>query len=92
MEALINTFLSHSSQNIDLTITIKGKTHYGKTSLTVLVSEGEINNPPPDIEITAEIMSRSRRTDLNKRLVRTSRKPSLPTLDEHKHFPLGPGE
>ena len=89
MEALINTFFSHAAQNIDLAITIKGKTHQGKTSLTVLVSEGEINKKSNDIEITAEIVSRPRRTD-PERLVPTNRKPPMPTLDEH--VPLEPDE
>ena len=39
MEALLNTFLTQSNQNIDLIITIKGKIDHEKTHLTVLVSE-----------------------------------------------------
>ena len=89
MEALINTFFSHAAQNIDLAITIKGKTHQGKTSLTVLVSEGEINKKSNDIEITAEIVSRPGWTDPES-LVPTKRKPPMPTLDEH--VPLEPDE
>ncbi len=83
MEALLNTFLTQSNQNIDLTITIKGKKDREKTYLTILVSEGMINKTYNDLEITAEIVSRPRRTELNKRVVmRPNRNPSLPTLDE----------
>ena len=75
MEALLNTFLTQSNQNIDLTITLKGKTEHGKTYLTVLVSEGVLKKPCNDIKITAEIDKR--------RVPRSNRIPSLPTLNEH---------
>lgn len=76
MEALLNTFLTQLNQNIDLSITIKGKkTDRGKTHLTVLVSEGVLNKPRNDIKITAEIDKR--------RAPRSNWIPSLPTLNEH---------
>lgn len=86
MEALLNTFLNQSNQNIDLSIIIKGKIRHNKMDLTVLVS-GEVLNK--NIEITTEIVSKPRRTEMDKRVVmRPNRKPSLPTLDEHEHFPV----
>jgi hypothetical protein len=82
MEALLNTFLTQSNQNIDLIITIKGKIDHEKTHLTVLVSEGVLNKPCNDIKITAEINKQ--------RVPRPNRSPSLPTLNEHA--PVGPDE
>ena len=82
MEALLNTFLTQSNQNIDLTITLKGKTEHGKTYLTVLVSEGVLKKPCNDIKITAEIDNRT--------FPRTSWTSSFPTLNEHA--PIGTGE
>lgn len=92
MEALLNAFLSQSDQTIDLTITIKGKIRHEKTHLTILVSGKVINKTHNNIEITTEIVSRPRRTERSKRVMRPSRKPTLPTLDEHERFPLGPDE
>ena len=82
MEALLNTFLTQSNQNIDLIITIKGKTDHKKTHLTVLVSEGVLNKTCNDIKITAEIDKR--------RVPRSNQSPSLPTLNEHA--PVGTDE
>ena len=82
MEALLNTFLTQSNQNIDLIITIKGKTDHEKTHLTVLISEGVLNKTSNDIKITAEIDKQ--------RVPRPNRSPSLPTLNEHA--PVGTDE
>ena len=82
MEALLDTFLSSLNQNNDLTITIKGKPDRGRTHLTVFGSKGVLNKPRNDIKITAEIDKR--------RVPRSNRIPSLPTLNEHA--PVGSDE